>query len=344
VPQAMGGSHAKTQKSKEDRKESAAVLAWRNTYRDLTRFSHCGMTCVARLVHVATVCGTRLLHVATRILGPILLSVAFGLIGLVTHTCLFYALPLLEREGLAMRISLVTTGMFLLFNIVYNYAKAAFMDPGLPPEYETGMAELRSHVEELGEAQMKQCKKCDRLKPPRTHHCSICNRCVLKMDHHCPWINNCVGWRNYRFFSLFMLYLLLGCCFVVVCCLIFFMDIVTFRKRGSFGSRWLRMRILMAFGVCSAIAMSLLLLGGFHVYLVLSNETTIEFLTNFLHRADAMRNGGSFRNPYDLGWTPNFQQVFGPYQPRNLRWLLSWLAQPPSGDGICFQSHSRLSA
>merc|ERR1712228_216707 len=59
-----------------------------------------------------------------------------------------------------------------------------------------------------------QCQKCLRQKPARTHHCSICKRCVLKMDHHCPWINNCVGYRNYRYFCLFMFYLM-ACCFFV---------------------------------------------------------------------------------------------------------------------------------
>jgi len=331
LPQTMGGGHAKTEKGKEERKESAAAVAWRRTCRDISRISQCGITC-----------GVRVVHIAARILGPILLCVGAGLIGFVTYTGFFFILPLLEKEGLLVQISLSTTGMFLVFNIVYNYARSAFTDPGQPPEYEKGMVELRSQVEQLG--QMKQCKKCHRLKPPRCHHCSICNRCVLKMDHHCPWINNCVGWRNYRFFCLFMLYLCFGCCFVIFVCVMFFQDMVIGRhRRRSMAERLVRTRILMAFTVCCSILVALILLGGFHVYLVLSNQTTIEFQTNFIKRAEARKNGEYFRNPYDLGRTRNFQQVFGPYLPRRLCWLLSWLTQPPSGDGIIFPSLSRLS-
>ena len=55
------------------------------------------------------------------------------------------------------------------------------------------------------------CKKCQRWKPPRTHHCSISGRCVLKMDHYCVWVSNTVGLLNYKFFLLFLLWSFLGC-------------------------------------------------------------------------------------------------------------------------------------
>lgn len=36
-------------------------------------------------------------------------------------------------------------------------------------------------------------------------------QCVLKMDHFCPWVGNTVGFRNYKFFLLFLFYTVLTC-------------------------------------------------------------------------------------------------------------------------------------
>eukprot|EP00923_Selenidium_pygospionis_P010146 GHVN01017627.1.p1 GENE.GHVN01017627.1~~GHVN01017627.1.p1 ORF type:complete len:268 (+),score=19.87 GHVN01017627.1:40-843(+) len=55
----------------------------------------------------------------------------------------------------------------------------------------------------------RPCRKCNALKPPRTHHCSTCGRCIFKMDHHCMWVNNCVAALTQKHFLLFLLYVTL---------------------------------------------------------------------------------------------------------------------------------------
>ena len=65
-------------------------------------------------------------------------------------------------------------------------------------------------LDNLEQCWQRYCSQCKLIKPARTHHCRVCKRCVFMMDHHCPWVNNCLGMENYRYFLLFIFYLLIG--------------------------------------------------------------------------------------------------------------------------------------
>lgn len=64
----------------------------------------------------------------------------------------------------------------------------------------------------------RMCKKCNFVKPGRTHHCSVCKSCVMKMDHHCPWLANCVGYKNYRYFVCFLIWVTITTSYVALVC------------------------------------------------------------------------------------------------------------------------------
>eukprot|EP00928_Gymnodinium_smaydae_P020821 TRINITY_DN18051_c0_g1_i1.p1 TRINITY_DN18051_c0_g1~~TRINITY_DN18051_c0_g1_i1.p1 ORF type:complete len:370 (-),score=18.59 TRINITY_DN18051_c0_g1_i1:189-1190(-) len=283
-----------------------------------------------------------------KILGPCLMCLAVCLIGFVTYTYFVHYLPHFDTYGVVGQGAMTSVGLFFVTNTLYNYGKASFMDPGTPPDCtDEAIADfLQRYESETGDAATpKKCTKCIKLKPPRCHHCSICQRCVLKMDHHCPWINNCVGHGNYRHFCLFMLFLAMSCAFVVVNFWGPFREtLVPYRQRtASKFPRSGRQLLLTSFMICCSILVALSILGGFHIYLVLTNQTTIEFQTNLVRRRESRKTGELYRNPYDLGRSRNFQQVFGPNSFCQFRWLLPYLSTPPTGDGLWFPSLRRLS-
>jgi len=92
-----------------------------------------------------------------------------------------------------------TVGLALwLVIIVAVQLLTSLMDPGYLPRSIVGPGKSI-----LGE-NIKVCRTCKIIRPPRSKHCRACNICVQKLDHHCPWLGTCIGKRNYRFFILFV--------------------------------------------------------------------------------------------------------------------------------------------
>jgi hypothetical protein len=232
-------------------------------------------------------------------------------------------------HGSVQDVLVTLLGMWILFNLLFNHCMAAFASPGNVPEEAEFPAELVQELilkevdqlEEQNEAlsvspahrEAKEspqhriacyCAKCLIRKPKRAHHCGVCQRCVVRMDHHCPWIANCVGAHNYRYFVLFLMYLFFACLFFI--CLL---------QKSIFHSSPNDPDYNRVVFMCWVLAFATLFpIGGmtaFHLFLVATNQTTIEMLGNIGKRQRAKAAGNKWTNPYNEGLRNNLRQVFG---------------------------------
>jgi hypothetical protein len=160
------------------------------------------------------------------------------------------------------------------------------------------------------------CHRTHAPKAPRAHYDHVTGQQVLNMDHYCPWMFNPVGYLNYRYFWLFLMWTWLGCLYCV------FMTVIPFsainRHRPLWGitvPRHSRSSVSFIFVITTSVGCAVSLLFFWHVYLLLTAQTTIEFHGN-RSRARKMRTRGEiYKNAYDLGRWRNWCQVMGTGNP-----------------------------
>eukprot|EP01001_Neometanema_parovale_P008335 NODE_4615_length_1039_cov_89.391921_g4412_i0.p1 GENE.NODE_4615_length_1039_cov_89.391921_g4412_i0~~NODE_4615_length_1039_cov_89.391921_g4412_i0.p1 ORF type:complete len:288 (+),score=34.93 NODE_4615_length_1039_cov_89.391921_g4412_i0:100-963(+) len=239
-------------------------------------------------------------------LGYVCIMIAISLICGTIFVYFHTVLPLVVDLQTAWGAANFVLASWLSFNLIFNYALVVTTPPGFPPEVE-GTQDVEAQAQTPEGRWSRVCKRCHNPKPARAHHCSICNQCVLKMDHHCPWINQCVGHYNHRYFFLFVLYLWMACLYACATLGIYH------ASNGFKIDARVDTPITFTFVICGAVFIAMCVFLFWNTYLLLTNQTTIEFYYNRMQKATLSRNGELFCNPYDVGWTLNLQQVFGPF-------------------------------
>jgi palmitoyltransferase len=285
-----------------------------------------------------------------RILGPLMILGANVLIGGIVYAFLFHVVPDLCGDSRAHFSLHLLVGFYLLGNIMFNYMACVGTSPGHPEpchdpiKYLGGKTSVSLEGKKLLHFNYKVqlepgvsyrwCRHCKCIKPPRAHHDSITGRCVLDMDHFCPWMNNCVGYHNYRYFILFMLYLFFGCLYVQAVVIVQFRRFNKLEGAGVLYYRNLHDALVYSFTVAMAAMVSVGILLSWHLYLCMTNQTTIEFYINMEERADAKEMGLVFKNPFDKGWRKNLKRVFGDGSWYSV--ILLSLRNPPTPLSIVF--------
>ena len=159
-----------------------------------------GVGWVMSLLHRCAACvcsfGYVCSKVAMAVVGPVLATLATSLILFVVYIFFAQIHPALTETGprglgltpLQARLTTLL-GLWLLFITLFHYAATMFLSPGHPPPssaYSPNLMALLSLDPELhspSSLPYRYCRRCESIKPLRTHHCAVCNKCVQRMDH-----------------------------------------------------------------------------------------------------------------------------------------------------------------
>eukprot|EP01061_Rhynchopus_euleeides_P015612 TRINITY_DN26593_c0_g1_i1.p1 TRINITY_DN26593_c0_g1~~TRINITY_DN26593_c0_g1_i1.p1 ORF type:complete len:335 (+),score=103.46 TRINITY_DN26593_c0_g1_i1:124-1128(+) len=211
------------------------------------------------------------------------------------------------------------------FNALFFHYHAATVPPGgpvnesLPPICPSDQDMKRQR----GEQWARFCKTCWAWKPPRAHHCHFCGTCVLKMDHHCPWINGCVGHFNQKFFMNMLIYIWLATAQVSVLILLYFggflRPVADKNKLIALNSLFTTELLL-----CGTLWLMMTFFLVWNGFLVVTNQTVIEFYGNMQSSKDARLAGRQWQSPFDLGWWKNLQEVYGAHPTITSMLIPSW--------------------
>lgn len=143
-------------------------------------------------------------------------------------------------------------------------------------------------------APFTECVDCHAIKFATTRHCRQCRVCVPEFDHHCVWLNTCIGAHNYRTFLALVVCMLALFVFQLGVALVLAIAAAAASADASpdaaavlsalASSTTAPSPAVFAALLATAAAVQLLAATGlaallvFHVYLIATQQSTVQFM------------------------------------------------------------------
>jgi hypothetical protein len=211
-----------------------------------------------------------------------------------------YVLCYMPAAGLAFDSAESISFHIITSLAIISYYRGVVTDPGhIPP----GPEWEKDNISKKAEGH-RFCNREKKYKPERAHYCSAIGRNVLKMDHYCPWLANCVGYFNYKFFLLFIIYACVACGWTTIATA----HLLAKSSAGLLGptsTLSAAQTFFLTEGLCISSLVSLILtpFTGFHLWLLSQNKTTLEYCEKA--HSKVSYDFGIFHNiAASLGWNP----------------------------------------
>lgn len=183
------------------------------------------------------------------------------------------------------------------------------------------------------------CKYCSSYKPPRSYHCKDLNRCVLKLDHYCPWVYNAVGWRNHKYFLVFLFYASLSLIYHLICVILrgYYLVNEFYILKELFEISPAEMIIFgVQFVLVLPVTIAIFSLFCYQLSCLYEGQTSIEVVHCSRYTKYLKHRGYKFNWYYRFGGIENMKQVLGSSIPG---WFLPSIPNHiQKGNGMSFKT------
>ncbi|XP_072917159.1 palmitoyltransferase ZDHHC4 isoform X2 [Hemitrygon akajei] len=218
----------------------------------------------------------------------------------------------------------------LLFGKMYFFYLCCVSDPGkISPSNHKQLLKVYT-CDGILYQHARVCSTCKLVKLARSRHCRLCNCCVHRFDHHCVWVNNCIGALNIRYFLFYLVTLSGMAAAVAIMTLRFLVQValmsnlpqamyvnaegegvpvgILFIVQKLF---LIYPRIFFMLGFTLLIAFLLAGYTAFHLFLVMTNQTSNEwykYKSICRHHMDRQ----TWNNLYHRGFITNLKEIICP--------------------------------